>query len=867
MEAEKNNYKVQKVSSMSRKELIFFMLIAGFGVISIATYFVWWFNGAHLATNGATFWSVNLLLFVLLSTVTWHGLFQRLAIWYIVFFMRKPVHIEPEPGLKVALLTCFVPGKEPYDLLEKTLQAMTEVEYPHDTWVLDEGDDFTVKDICYRLGVNHFSRKGIPYYNQESGSFKAKTKAGNHNAWRDSHEYRYDFVAQMDMDHVPHKDYLHRILGYFRDEKVAFVVAPQIYTNTENWIAAGAAEQAHIFHGPLQQGFYGQDMPLFIGTNHAYRATALQQVGGYASTIVEDHLTGMHFFANGWKGVYVPEAIAEGEGPTNWGEYFSQQMRWSYGIFEILFKHTPSLLPKLSWGKRINYLAAQTYYFTGVVSMISIFLTSLYLVFGYSSADFDLWGWFLYAYPPFAASLFIQYWIQRFYLNPKKESGIGWRGMLLTLGSLPIYAIAFYKVVTGQKLQYAVTAKGSSVDSERLPLHVFAPHIWIILISSIALGLSFWKGNDVIQLRFWAAFTIAFFGAVVASSGSLTLEPFWNWFYRPVNLTAIRVATIALLVFVFTFSPSILNTVAAPAGQLLPIISSVSAAPKKLETEENKIYLGFSGGDVWNKASTIEDKTGKKILIIGKYTNWGDSNPNFDKAWAKQMKDQSYIPLITWEPWSTNYSGAAADQPDYKLSNIYGGNFDPYIVKFAKDIKEFDGPIVIRFAHEMNGSWYPWGGDVNGNTPDDYKRAWIHVHNIFSELGVKNVTWIWAPNEPYLTRAVPNSTNYDAYYPGENYVDWVGFSAFNWGGTPGFPRWRSFSEIVEPAYNKLILYNKPIMITEMNSATLNGNKSEWMRNMNFEILKYPKIKAVIWFETSDNSNFKIDTSPDSYTSF
>lgn len=865
MEAHNNNYKVQKVSSMSKKELIFFTFIVGFGVISIATYFLWWFDAAHVAVNGATFWSANLFLFILLSTVIWHGLFQRLSIWYIMFFMRKPVHVEPEPNLEVAMLTCFVPGKEPYDLLEKTLSAMKAVEYPHDTWVLDEGDDLIVKKMCDRLGVYHFTRKGIERYNRESGPFKAKTKAGNHNAWRDNHEFRYDFVAQMDMDHVPNKNYLHRILGYFRDKKVAFVVAPQIYANTENWIAAGAAEQAHIFHGPIQQGFFGQDMPLFIGTNHAYRASAMQHVGGYASTIVEDHLTGMHFLTKGWKGVYVPEVIAVGEGPTTWSEYFSQQMRWSYGIFEILFKYSPRLLLKMSWGRRLNYLAAQTFYFTGVVSMISIFLTCLYLIFGYSAANFDLWSWFLYAYPPFAASLFIQYWIQRFYLSPKKESGLGWRGMFLTLASLPIYAISFYKVIRGQELQYAVTAKGSAVD-EKEPLHVFAPHIWIVLISSLALGLSFWNDHSAIQLRMWAGVNIALFGAVLLSSGVLSLEPVWSLFYRPVNMPVFRVAAIATMIFIFTFSPTMFNTVTAP-GQLLPVIGSVSAAPKKLATEENKIYLGFSGGDVWNKASTIEDQTGKKIMIVGKYTNWGDSNPGFDKAWAEQMKDQSYIPLITWEPWSANYSGAAADQPNYQLADIYNGNFDSYIAKFATDVKGFDGPVVIRFAHEMNGSWYPWGGDVNGNTPEDYKRAWIHVHNIFAELGVKNVTWVWSPNEPFNDKTVPNAKNFDAYYPGEAYVDWVGFSAFNWGGNSSFTYWRSFSEITQPAYDRLVGYNKPIMITEMNSSSINGNKSTWMKNMNFEILKYPKIKAVIWFETVDNGNFKIDTNPESYTSF
>jgi len=866
MEAGKTNFRVQKVSSMSKKELIFFTFIASFGLVSIVTYFLWWFDAAHFVADGASFWSANLFLFILLSVVIWFGLLQRLAVWYIVFFMRKPVYVEPEPNLKVALLTCFVPGKEPYDLLEKTLKAMTEVEYPHDTWVLDEGDDLLVKKMCDRLGVKHFSRKGIIRYNQESGPFKAKTKAGNHNSWRDSHEFRYDFVAQMDMDHVPNKNYLHRILGYFRDSKVAFVVAPQIYANTDNWIARGAAEQAYIFHGPIQQGLFGQDMPLFIGTNHAYRTIALQEVGGYSSTIVEDHLTGMQLFAKGWKGVYVPEIIAVGEGPTTWSEYFSQQMRWAYGIFEILFKYSPRLLLKMSWGKRINFLTAQTYYFTGVVAMISIFLTCLYLIFGYSAANFDLISWLMYSYPPFAATLFVQFWIQRFYLDPKKESGLGWRGMFLTLASLPIYAMAFYKVVTGQKLNYVVTAKGSSTDADKPPMHVFAPHIWIVVISTVALVLSFFNNNSAIQLRFWALVNIVLFGSVVIVSNSLSIQPLLNFFYRPVTLSAWRVATIAVLIFVFTFSPALFTFASAPV-KIFPTITPVSAAPKKLSTEDNKIYLGFSGGDIWNRVEEIERQIGKDVLIVGKYTNWGDANADFDRSWAEHLKEKSYIPLITWEPWSTKYTGKAADQPEYKLSNIYGGKFDSYIIKFAKDVKAYGGPVVIRFAHEMNGNWYPWGGDVNGNTPEDYKKAWVHIHTIFAELGVRNVTWLWSPNEPFNDKTIPNAKNFDVYYPGEAYVDWVGFSAFNWGGNSSFTYWRSFSEITQPAYDRLVGYNKPIMITEINSSSINGNKSEWMRNMNFEILKFPKIKAVVWFESTENGSFKIDTNPESYSSF
>ncbi len=864
MDTSKQNYTIKKTRTMSFKELLFFTIVVGFGIGAIITYFVWWFDYTHIVVNSTSLLSVNLLLFILLSFVIWHGLSQRLAIWFICFFMKKPVYVEPEKGLKVAMLTCFVPGKEPYDLLEKTLKAMTEVEYPHDTWVLDEGDDYVVKEMCSRLEVNHFSRKGIPFYNQPEGEFKAKTKAGNHNAWRHSFEQNYDFVAQMDMDHVPFPNYLDRILGYFRDQKVAFVVAPQIYTNTENWVAKGAAEQSYIFHGPLQQGFFGQDMPLFIGTNHAYRPKALVDVGGYASTIVEDHLTGMYLYSKGWKGVYVPEVIAEGEGPTNWVEYLNQQMRWSYGIFEVLFKYTPKLLPKLSWNKRISYLGAQTYYLAGVASFLSIILTAIYLIFGYSSAQMEIFGWVKHAFPPFAISIFLQFWIQRFYLDPKTESGIGWRGMLLSLGAMPIYAIAFWKILMRKKLQYAVTVKGSLVDQNNVPLTVFKPHLILIALTIFAVIVSYLNGNDAVQLRFWAFVTIAIFSATVISSQRVGLELEMLLIPRRLSVTKVSLALATFMII--AISTPVFSGVDAPTQFPSGIVQKVSAAPKKLGTEANKIYLGLGGGDIWNRLDQIETATDKDFLIVSKYQSWGDADSGFNKEWASELKDKGSIPMITWEPWSTA-SGGAKVQPDYQLQDIVNGNYDSYIVKYAKEIKDWNNPVLIRFAHEMNGNWYPWGGEINGNKPEDYKAAWIHVYTIFADIGVKNVTWVWSPNEPFSDQGFTYTSNFDAYYPGDQYVDWVAFSGFNWGKVNAYQTWRSFSDIVEPAYTKLEAYNKPIMISEINTSTYGGDKIAWMNNMNFEILKYPKIKAVVWFETQNRNLFKIDYNAESYTSF
>jgi cellulose synthase (UDP-forming) len=119
----------------------------------------------------------------------------------------------------VAVLTTIVPGKEPVDLVMNTLRAMKRIRHdgPMDVWLLDEGDDPDVRRRCEEIGVRHFSRKGHTEWNQPSGPFRAKTKHGNHNAWRQAHELDYDVVAQMDPDHVPFENFLERTLGYFAD--------------------------------------------------------------------------------------------------------------------------------------------------------------------------------------------------------------------------------------------------------------------------------------------------------------------------------------------------------------------------------------------------------------------------------------------------------------------------------------------------------------------------------------------------------------------------------------------------------------------------------------------------------------------------
>ncbi|MGH3802721.1 MAG: glycosyltransferase family 2 protein, partial [Pseudonocardiaceae bacterium] len=359
--------RVEQRAVLSQRERSVATALITVNIVAGALFIGWLVQPAHIPTSPGLSHPATVVAvagFGLLVVLEMVRMLQCATLWVFTMRAKDPVPIASRRGLRVAVLTTIVPGKEPLALVERTLGAMRRIRYDGqvDVWILDEGDDPAVKRAAARLGVHHFSRKGRPEYNQLAGEFKARTKAGNHNAWRAEHERHYHVVAQMDPDHVPHPDFLLRTLGYFSDPDVAFVVAPQVYGNVHaGFVQHASATQAYFFHGIIQRGGNGMEAPLLIGTNHLYRPSAWRRIGGYQDSIIEDHLTAMHVYAtvnpqtgNRYRGVYTPDILAVGEGPSSWTDFFNQQKRWAYGIWEILLRHTPRLLPRLTGPQRVS---------------------------------------------------------------------------------------------------------------------------------------------------------------------------------------------------------------------------------------------------------------------------------------------------------------------------------------------------------------------------------------------------------------------------------------------------------------------------------------------------------------------------------
>jgi cellulose synthase/poly-beta-1,6-N-acetylglucosamine synthase-like glycosyltransferase len=471
---------------------------------------------------------------------------MELFAWYVASFMRHPdPSVEPQEGLRVAYLTAFVPGNEPYAILEKTLKGAVAVDYPHDTWLLDEGDDEIVKQICKKYGVYHYSRKGKEHYNMEDGKFKKKTKGGNYNSWLHQHDDDYDIVVQHDVDFVPKRNFLTETLGYFRDPQVAFVGTPQVYGNLdESWIARGAAEQTFSFYGPMQKGFYGHDMTLLIGANHLMRVSAFKDIEGYTAHITEDMLTGMKLYANKWKSVYVPKILLVGEGPGTWGAYLSQQMRWAYGCMDIAFRQSSELFKTMDLRHVFNYLVLQQFYFTGLAQVVGIFLLTLYFFFGFTSANMELKPILMFYVPLIVFQIVFSLWMQRFNCDPKTERGIHIRARLLSLAAWPIYFIAFIKAVQGKRLVYVVTPKGKNQNTAYVP-SLFVPHLVLGTITAVGVAIGFILGHNAPQIVFWGvvntAFMLSFFFLEMLPLMAFSIRKVFHLVRAEENVSNIRI--------------------------------------------------------------------------------------------------------------------------------------------------------------------------------------------------------------------------------------------------------------------------------------------------------------------------------------
>lgn len=253
------------------------------------------------------------------------------------------------------------------------------------------------------------------------------------------------------------------------------------------------------------------------------------------------------------------------------------------------------------------------------------------------------------------------------------------------------------------------------------------------------------------------------------------------------------------------------------------------------------------------------------------YPTFADSFPT---AACNQLIKNNYIPHLTWElffPDSVDYNTMPISEPYQLMDQVLNGNYDNYIEQFAKEAKKLQSTIYIRFLHEFNGNWYLWSGNKNGGLNGGSQKVvdvWKYVVDKFKAIQADNVKWVWNPHGPSIDTATDDWNAIENYWPGDDYVDWIGMDAYNWypqdpwGGKRPY---RDFDNCFRELYDKCIrIADKPIMIAEFGSPEFNyqnTDKATWILDA-FNKIKneYPKIKLVLWFHINKELDWRINSS-------
>lgn len=270
----------------------------------------------------------------------------------------------------------------------------------------------------------------------------------------------------------------------------------------------------------------------------------------------------------------------------------------------------------------------------------------------------------------------------------------------------------------------------------------------------------------------------------------------------------------------------------------------------------DRVLLGAYAGDAtssFDSVFSLERSLETTLPLIQIYVAWGDKpQEQFPDRLATAIRDVGSVPVITWEPWLTDFENTrhaglplrnARDR--HGLAAVARGDYDFYIDRWAADAARFGKPVLLRFGHEMNDPYrYPWG--PQNNTKEEYIAAWRHVHERFAQAGARNVLWVWSPHVAYRW--------WETYYPGPDVVDWVATGVLNFGDVgQQWSRWWSFDQIFGRQYSLLASFGKPVMIAEFGSLAVGGDRAAWYRAALTNLpSRYPAVRALLFFEVSDD---------------
>jgi hypothetical protein len=170
--------------------------------------------------------------------------------------------------------------------------------------------------------------------------------------------------------------------------------------------------------------------------------------------------------------------------------------------------------------------------------------------------------------------------------------------------------------------------------------------------------------------------------------------------------------------------------------------------------------------------------------------------------------------------WMSGITGGVDD-----LDRVANGTYDTNLDTLGDWIKNWARPVYLRVGYEFDNPDFKY-------TAEKYIWAYKHIVDRFRARGIDNVAYVWH------SYASNDSTWAVNWYPGDDYVDWVGISFFNTGN----------SSALDSIAALAAQHHKPLMIAESTPSgigTLIGQASwdDWFKPY-FDFIAAKKVKAI-----------------------
>lgn len=391
--------------------------------------------------------------------------------------------LSQNPLPKVDVLICTF--NEDEEILEATILGALSMSYPNTRiWVCDDGRRPWLRALCEKLRVGYLTR-----------SDNAHAKAGNINAALKTLSFldeKPDFVAILDADFIPMREFVTRALSLMQERDVGVVQTPQHFLNSDPVqsnlaLARVWPDEQRFFFDTVMVSKDAWGAAFCCGTSSLIRFSALQSIGGGFPTdsVTEDYLLSLRLREKGFRTVYLNEILSLGLAPEGLKEYYGQRSRWCLGAIQICRGSSGPLrirngLPLLD---RIGLVDAFLFWSAShLMRLIAFVIPALYLLFGIQAVHANFIDAIGHVVPYFVAQFAVLLWLTESRILPIMSE------IYQALCATEVMKAVASGLLRPNGQKFKVTAKGGDRSTRFIQWPML--RIFLFLLALNALGIA-----------------------------------------------------------------------------------------------------------------------------------------------------------------------------------------------------------------------------------------------------------------------------------------------------------------------------------------------------------------------------------------